>query len=242
MEPMMIKAVLGERYADADETLYGRVVRRVREFIDKTTGIQTIAQMQGLVKIIREFGIVPEAEIHNEFEYKAIYLEALMDVVSVRLAKLRRNELDLADFTVKSAPQFLRRLRTAGVKLYLASGTDEKDVVAEAEALGYAALFEGRIYGAVQDVSVEAKRMVLERILKDIGAANVTQVVTFGDGPVEIRETRKRGGIAVGIASDEVRRYGLTPAKRTRLIRAGAHLVVPDFSQLNQLLGLIGLS
>jgi len=242
MEPMMIKAVLGERYADADETLYGRVVRRVREFIDKTTGIQTIAQMQGLVKIIREFGIVPKAEIHNEFEYKAIYLEALMDVVSVRLAKLRRNELDLADFTVKSAPQFLRRLRTAGVKLYLASGTDEKDVVAEAEALGYAALFEGRIYGAVQDVTVEAKRMVLERILKDIGAANVTQVVTFGDGPVEIRETRKRGGIAVGIASDEIRRYGLTPAKRTRLIRAGAHLVVPDFSQLNQLLGLIGLS
>ena len=242
MEPMMIKAILGDRYASADETLFGRVVHRVRDFIDKTTGIQTIAQMQGLVKIVREFGVVPAAEVRDEFQYKAIYLDALMNVVRERLVKLRRGELELADFSVKSAPRFLQRLQSAGVKLYLASGTDERDVVAEAEALGYAGLFEGRIYGAVQDVTVEAKRMVLERILKDIGAANVTQVVTFGDGPVEIRETRKRGGIAVGIASDEVRRYGLTPAKRSRLIRAGAHLVVPDFSQLNQLLGLIGIS
>jgi len=242
MEPVMMRAVLGDRHATADDALYRRVEQRVREFIDKTTGVQTIAQMQGLVRIVREFGLVPESEVRDEFQYKAIYLEALMEVVNVRLAKLRRSELDLADFSVKSAPCFLRRLRAAGVKLYLASGTDEKDVVAEAKALGYADLFEGRIYGAVQDVTVEAKRMVLERILKDIGRENVTRVVTFGDGPVELRETRKRGGIAVGIASDEVRRHGLTPAKRTRLIRAGAHLVAPDFSQMNQLLGLLGLS
>lgn len=242
MEPMMIRAVLGERYALADETLYGRVERRVREFIDKTTGIQTIAQMQGLVKIVREFGAVPDGEIRDAFEYKAAYLDALMELVRERLAKLRRCELDLADFSVKFAPLFLQRLREAGVKLYLASGTDEKDVIAEAEALGYADLFEGRIYGAVQDVTVEAKRMVLERILKDIGAESVAQVATFGDGPVELRETRKRGGIAIGIASDEVRRYGLNAAKRSRLIRAGAHLVAPDFSQLNQLLGLLGIS
>ena len=239
MEPMMIRAVLGDRYADADEALFARVTGRVREFIDKTTGIQTLVQMQGLVKLVREFGVVPEKDILDEFRYKAVYLDALMERVRERAGKLRRGELAVSDFTIKNAPAFLQRLRASGVKLFLASGTDQKDVVAEAEALGYAEAFEGRIYGAVGDVAVEAKRIVLDRILDDIGAANAPRVVTFGDGPVEIRETRKRGGIAVGVASDEACRYGLNANKRSRLIRAGAHLIVPDFSQMDDLLRLL---
>jgi len=241
MEPMMIKAILGDRYASADETLYARVVRRVAELIDKTTGIQTLVQMQSLVKLVREFGVVPAAAVLDEFQYKTIYLDALMELVRERLGKLHRNELDVADFTVKKAPQLLQRLHAAGVKLYLASGTDEKDVQAEAVALGYAELFAGHIYGATGDVTKEVKRIVLDRILTDIGAAGGAQVVTFGDGPVEIRETRKRGGLTVGIASDEVRRYGLSPGKRSRLIRAGAQIIVPDYSQLDQLLALLNL-
>jgi phosphoglycolate phosphatase-like HAD superfamily hydrolase len=217
-------------------------VKRVREFIDKTTGIQTLVQMQGLVSLVREFGVVPENDRLDAFQYKAIFLETLMTLVHERLGKLGRHELDVSDFTVKKAPEFLRRLQQAGVKLYLASGTDEQDVRVEAEALGYAPLFEGRIYGAVGDVSKEAKRMVLDRILRDIGAGQSSRLVTFGDGPVEIRETRKRNGLTVGLASDEVCRHGLNPAKRSRLIRAGAHVVVPDYSQVEALLRVLGLS
>ena len=66
-------------------------------------------------------------------------------------------------------------------------------------------------------------------------------LATFGDGPVEIRETRKRGGVAVGVASDEVRRFGLNAAKRSLLLRAGADLIVPDFTQRPQLLATLGL-
>jgi sugar/nucleoside kinase (ribokinase family)/phosphoglycolate phosphatase-like HAD superfamily hydrolase len=242
MEPMMIKAILGPHYATADETMYARVVRRVREYVDKTTGIQTLVQMQGLVKLVREFRLVPEVEILDEFGYKRIYDAALMDLVRDRLCKLERRELDVADFMLKKALQFLQRLRDAGVQLYLASGTDERDVIAEVVAMGYAWLFEGRVYGAVGDVTKEAKQIVLDRILNDIGAANVAQVVTFGDGPVEIRETRKRGGLTVGIASDEVRRYGLNAGKRSRLIRAGADVIVPDYSQMDMLLHLLGIN
>jgi len=126
------------------------------------------------------------------------------------------------------------------VKLYLASGTDQGDVAAEAEAMGYAHLFEGRIFGAVGDVTVEAKRIVIERIIRE-RALSGPQFATFGDGPVEIRETRKRNGIAVGVASDEVRRFGLNAAKRSRLIRAGADIIVPDFSQLENLTRLLNL-
>lgn len=236
MSPMMVKAVLGKAYQGADEALYGRVLKRVDEFIDKTTGVQTLAQMQGLVEIVREFGIVPARSVLDARGYKKIYNRALLGMVRGRLEKLDRGELSVEDFTLKNAVPLLRRLHRAGIRLYLASGTDEADVKREAAALGYAPLFEGRIYGAVGDVTKEAKRIVLERILRDIGPANAGHLVVFGDGPVEIRETHKRGGYAVGLASHEIRRYGLDLKKRARLIKAGADIILPDYSQMEAVL------
>ena len=107
--------------------------------------------------------------------------------------------------------------------------------------LGYDHLFEGRIYGAVGDINKEAKKIVLDRILDTIGESASGKVVTFGDGPVEIRETNKRGGITIGVASNELRRYGLNENKRTRLIKAGADVIIPDFSQISQLLELLNI-
>ena len=241
MEPMMVRAVLGPRFQNADESLYHKVGKRVREFIDKTTGIQTIAQMELLVELVREFNCVPENEILTAVGYKQIYNEALLNLVHARSAKFEQGELDVADYTVKNAVAFLKQLQGRGLTLYLASGTDEQDVVREAEVLGYADVFQGRIYGAVGGISLDAKKAVLERILNDIGKDQARQVAAFGDGPVEIRETHKRGGFTVGIASDEVRRFGMNPIKRTRLIRAGADLVIPDYSQMQQLLTLLRL-
>jgi rfaE bifunctional protein kinase chain/domain len=241
MAPMMIKAILGDKYLEADEALYQRVKERADEFIDKTTGIQTLVQMKGLIDLIREFGCVPEDQILDEFGYKQIYNDELLIMVKVREEKFAKGELSLEDFTLKNAVTFLQKLHDAGVKLYLASGTDEEDVKSEARVLGYDHLFEGRIYGAVGDVTKEAKKIVLDRILNSIGDSAHGKVVTFGDGPVEMRETNKRGGISIGIASNELRRYGLNEQKRTRLIKAGADVIISDFSQLSQLLKLLNI-
>jgi len=241
MEPMMIRAVLGDRFEDADESLYQKVVQRVRDFIDKTTGIQTISQMEGLREMVREFGCVPEDRILDAAGYKTIYREGLMALVRERLAKFERGELAVEDYSLKNAVNFLRALYRAGVRLFLASGSDVQDVVHEAAAMGYAGVFEGRIYGSVGDPEKEAKRIVLERILNDIGEQNMRHLACFGDGPVEIRETHKRGGCSVGVASDEVRRFGLSREKRARLIRAGADLIIPDYSQMERVLGLFGI-
>lgn len=238
MEPMMIRAILGENFESADESLYQRVVEIVRTYIEQSTGVQTLVQMKELVSLVREFGYVQEKEILDEFGYKKIYNEHLMRIVGDRLARLRRGELSVEDFTIKNAPKLLRVLYDLNVKLYLASGTDEEDVVTEAAALGYADLFEGRIYGAIGDITKEAKRIVVQRILSDIGKESASSIVVFGDGPVEIRETRKQGGFAVGVASDELRRFGLDISKRSRLIKAGADLLIPDFSQMDKLLEL----
>ena len=238
MEPMMIRAILGGRYATADETLYHRAAHRVRDYIDKSTGIETLVQMDALVDMVTEFGIVPAPEILDRTGYKAIYNDALMAVVDSRLAKFRRGELNIDDLTIKGAVAFLRALRDLGVTLYLASGTDHEDVRNEAQALGYADLFDGGIYGALDRAQAHTKRRVIQRILGEHGLDG-SQLAVFGDGPVELRESRKRHGIAIGIASDEIRRYGLDPAKRARLVKAGAHVVMPDFTQAERLVALM---
>jgi rfaE bifunctional protein kinase chain/domain len=241
MEPMMVREILGPIYATAAASLFVETTEKVRRFIDRTTGIQTLVQMKGLVDLVSQAGYVGKNEILDEHEYKQIFNRELMQMVQRRIDRLGCGELDSTDFQIKNARALLEELHKRGVKLYLASGTDEEDVIAEAKAMGYADLFEGRIFGAVGDIKTEAKRMVLERIMRDYTLAG-HQFATFGDGPVEIRETRKRGGFCIGVASDELRRFGWNLVKRTRLIRAGASVVVPDYSQLTALLKVLNFA
>lgn len=241
MEPMMIRAVLGPQHDGAPAELFRSVRAAVRELIDRTTGIQTLAQMQELVALVRRFGCVPEAEILDNHGYKQIYNDALMVQVRSRTAKLASGELEPSDFEMKGAVRLLRHLHARGVRLYLASGTDEADVTAEAQVMGYADLFTGGIFGAVGNLAVEAKRDVMDRIMRQNGIDGRALLVV-GDGPVEMREGRRRGALCLGIASDEPRRYGLDPAKRARVIRAGADLVVGDFAQQQTLLAHLSLA
>ncbi len=238
MAPVMVKAVLADKYETADETLYHKVKNRVDDYIDKSTGIQTILQMEALVEMVTEFGVVEPDKILDKFSYKKIYNNALMELVNKRIEKFKRSELDINDYTIKGVLEFLKALWRKGVRLYLASGTDRQDVINEAKALGYAELFEGRICGALGDVSKYSKKMVIEKIMTENNLQG-SQLAVFGDGPVEIRQCRKRDGIAVGVASDEIRRHGLNTEKRTRLIKAGAHIIVPDFSQHRRLIDLL---
>jgi bifunctional ADP-heptose synthase (sugar kinase/adenylyltransferase) len=241
MRQMMTEAILGRKYHKADDVLMTRVSAHVDEFIDKTTGVQTLAQMKGLQGMVREFGCVEKGKILDEFGYKKIYNNELLKMVSERVRKLTAGELSVDDFTVKNSVRFLEKLHDNGIKLYLASGSDEEDVINEAGIMGYRDLFSGGIFGSVGDINKDAKKIVLDRILDSIGRANHGQIITFGDGPVEIRETGKRGGVTVGVASDEIKRYGLNMKKRTRLVMAGADMIIPDFSQMPYLLEILNL-
>jgi len=202
----------------------------VLAFIDMSTGIQTILQMEALVEMVDEFNIVPKEEILDKFGYKKIYNDALMQVVSAKLGKLEAGELNIDDFTLKGSPGFLKTFKEKGVKLYLASGTDKEDVLNEARILGYADLFDGGIYGSENDIKKYSKKMIINKIIKENNLKG-NELVVFGDGPVEIKECIKARGIAIGVASDEVRRFGLNREKRTRLIKSGAQIIIPDFSQ-----------
>ena len=61
--------------------------------------------------------------------------------------------------------------------------------------MGFGDFFERSvIYGSIGVIEHDAKKVVIERIIRenDIDGA---QIVTFGDGPVEMRETRRQGGL-----------------------------------------------
>jgi len=134
--------------------------------------------------------------------------------------------------------EMIERLKNRGIQLYLASGTDVQDVRHEASILGYADIFEGRIYGSVDDVKRYSKKLVIESIIKD-NQLRKNEFAVIGDGPVEIREGKKMNGIAIGVASDEDMGFGLNLDKRKQLIKAGADIIISDYRQSTQLLNFL---
>jgi len=238
MEPMMIKAILGDKFEKTDKKLRQQIREQVLEYIDRSTGLQTILQMEILVEMVDAANIVPKEKILDKFGYKKIYNDALMEVVSKRLEKLGSGQLSVDDYTMKGSIGFLKTLKERGIKLYLASGTDKQDVIDEATIMGYAQLFNGGIYGSENDIKKYSKKMIIKKIMLENNLQG-NELAVFGDGPVEIRECVNSNGIAIGVASDEIARSGLHNEKRTRLIRSGAGIIVPDFSQSEKLLNLL---
>lgn len=223
MAPVMLESVVG----DTEPT--PEIEAAVREYIEESTGINTILQMEHLVEMVRRFGRVPEERILDAYGYKKIYNDRLMQVVNERIARLERGDLSVEQATLRGATDFVRRLHDRGLHMYVFSGTDQPDVRHEAELVGVASYFE-EILGALRTYAESNK----EKIIKELIARHNlhgTEVLVVGDGPVEIQHGREHDCVSVGVASNEVLGCGWNERKRERLIRAGADIVIPDFSE-----------
>ena len=208
----------------------------VREFIDRLTGKQTIFQCMAL-----DEAIVRRGGAHTEpLTYKTEYLRRLALHIADRKRGLADGTIKKETLTVAGAREFLSALRAAGVRCYLASGTDEKDVIAEAALLGVADLFDGGVHGAVDGLTDCSKEAVIKNMLTAEGI-RPEELVTFGDGYVEIELTSSIGGYAVGVATDEKTGEGVDQWKRERLLRAGAAMIVPHFGQPEAILRALGI-
>src|SRR5262249_49238366 len=141
----------------------------------------------------------------DPLEYKHRYHDLLMRRIESRLNDLEVGSATSEEWTVPGSRALLEDLRRRGVRLYLASGTDLKYVRREAHLLGLDDYFGEHIYGALDDYQNFSKKMVIERILRDHQLAG-EELLGFGDGFVEIEEVRRVGGVAVAVASDEVKR------------------------------------
>ena len=65
------------------------------------------------------------------------------------------------------------------------------------------------------------------------------ELVSFGDGYVEIELVSNLQGLAIGAATNEETRQGVNQWKRERLIAAGANAIIPDFRYVNEILDAI---
>jgi len=83
-----------------------------------------------------------------------------------------------------------------------------------------------------------SKKMVIQRIIAENNLSG-PEFVAFGDGFVEIEDTKSVNGIAVGVATNEADREGIDEWKRNRLIQAGADLIIPDFRVTDSLLQIL---
>ncbi|HEX5223064.1 MAG TPA: HAD family hydrolase [Verrucomicrobiae bacterium] len=196
------------------------------EDIMRLNGKQTIYQMIQLAERVKERGGTPQEPLW----YKHEYLRRLDERIRGRTDGLRRGEFKPDDFLVFGARQLMESLQRRGLALYLASGTDERFVKAEAELLDLSRYFGRHIYGALDDYKQFSKKMVIERILRENQIAG-EQLLSFGDGYVEIQNTKEVGGLAVAVASDEANNGSgrFDEWKRQRLLGVGADVVVPDF-------------
>lgn len=213
---------------DSDEA---QVARSVRQFVDELTGKQTIYQCIRLAEEISGHGGIPK----DPLEYKQEYHRRLLERIAHRREGLKNGSIDPKEMLVPGAVDFLTALRDRGITLYLASGTDEAYVLEEAAALGVTEFFDGGIYGALDEYKLFSKAMVIQRIMTEHKLSG-PEVLGAGDGFVEIENVKEVGGLAVGVASDEERRRGIDKWKRERLIRAGANIIVPDFSRTDELM------
>ncbi len=243
MAEVMVSSIASDAYDSLDATELASIRETAKAFIDRTTGIQTIVQMHYLADLVAKGGYAKAEDVLSPEQYKAIYNKKLLKMVEKKVQLIQTGRLKAEDVTLKDVVPFLRLLQANGTRLYLASGSDVEDVRREADLLGYASLFEGRIFGSVGDVNNDPKRLVIKSILADIEASSpifAKDCVVFGDGPVEMREAKKHGLLSVGVLSDEVRRYGSNMAKRERLVLGGADYLIPDFSWSSELAQLLG--
>lgn len=206
----------------------------VTDFVDTLTGKQTIFQC---IRLDEE--VVKRGGPHRDpLTYKYEYLRRLELRIANRKAALEQGKDDSEQHLVPGIRKFIDSLQAQGIRCYLASGTDEKDVLYEAHLLGLDGVFEGGIHGAHDHMLTCSKELVIRDMLE---RENIlpNQLVSFGDGYVEVELVANLGGLAIGAATNEDTREGINQWKRNRLIAAGAHGIIPDFRNAEEIIAAI---
>jgi phosphoglycolate phosphatase-like HAD superfamily hydrolase len=227
MVPMMVEVLAGLKTGESDDELK----RIVEDFVWRLTGQETVYQMIELAEQVKRRGGTPL----DPLVYKRQYLDRLSEVIRDRVESLRTHRCPPDRYLVPGARPLLEALRARGLRLYLASGTDEIYLKEEAELVDVARYFDGGVFGALDDVKAFSKRMIVQRILT-LPGVDGAHLIGFGDGYVEIEEVKTVGGVAVGVATDEPECRKPDEWKRQRLIGVGADYVIPNYEAWPELL------
>ena len=226
MIPYFMEVVKETGTSETEEQIHDLV----QEFVDRLTGKQTIYQCMALDDAVVERG----GPHRDPGDYKKEYLRRLEERIRDRKKALEQGA-DPEEFIVPGALKFIALLQEKGIPCYLASGTDEEDVKYEASLLGLDKVFGDNIRGALDAETTCAKELVIRQLLEEQNI-QPNELVSFGDGYVEIELVANLKGLAVGVATNEETRQGINAWKRDRLISAGANMIIPDFRYAEDIL------
>lgn len=228
-ENIMFSYVFDQLYPYYEDDIE-RLERKIWDFIDETTGVQTIYQMQWIVDEVKSQAGTPL----DQWEYKDGYNDALIKVVRNRVDKLMNGELEEEDFRVPGSKEFIENLVNEGIKCYIASGTDDVDIKKEMKSIGVDHLFEDS--KGAPDRKIDCpKTAVYNKLTKELGY-KANEILIVGDGKVEINIGKENNSLTLGVACDEYSLKGIDVKKLDRLISAGANAIVIDFKDFDRLM------
>lgn len=226
MQPLMLEMICPEgNYSE-------ELIKKVADYIDASTGIQTAYQMKWLAEEVEK----ATGKAEDVWYYKDCYNQKILDMVAQKKNAIAEGKVGREEFLMKGSVEFLESLKAQGCRMFLASGTDDVDVRAEAHFLGVDHYFE-EIKGAPAGEFGCSKELVIRRLIEQAG--DDADLVVIGDGKVEIQLGKQHGALALGIASDEDAREGINPQKQARLEKAGADVIVGDFQETDKLVKMI---
>jgi phosphoglycolate phosphatase-like HAD superfamily hydrolase len=225
MVPMMVDILAETKSGESEDDLR----RVVEDFVWRLTGKQTIYQM---IQLAEEVGRRGKTAL-EPLAYKRQYLDLLDRRIAGRIAALR-DGASPEPYLVPGSRALLEALRARGLRLYLASGTDQDYMREEARLLDVARYFDGGVYGALDDYKSFSKRILIERLIAS-SECRGEELLGFGDGYVEIENVKSVGGVAVGVATAEPECLVVDEWKRQRLAGVGADFIIPNFLELDKL-------
>jgi phosphoglycolate phosphatase-like HAD superfamily hydrolase len=227
MVPMMLEHLLALKTGESEADLRALI----EDFVGRLTGRQTIYQMIEFVDEMKKRG----GEPLEPLEYKHMYLDQLSERIKDRLEALAKERVEPESMMVPGVRRLVEALKERGLKLYLASGTDEPYMKREAELLRVDRYFDGGIFGAQDDYKSFSKKILIGRIIKS-SEFEGREFLGFGDGFVEIENVKEVGGVAVGVATDEPLCERVDPVKRKRLAAVGADWIIPHYAEHDELM------
>jgi phosphoglycolate phosphatase-like HAD superfamily hydrolase len=220
MVPMMVEILAALKTGETDAELKAVV----EDFVWRLTGKETIYQMIEFAQNVEKRG----GKALDPLEYKKMYLDLLWERIRGRVEELKSGHVSPEKYMVPGTRALLESLKARGLKMYLASGTDEVFMKEEARLIDVAKYFDGGVYGALDDYKSFSKKILVQRILASTDVRG-EEIIGFGDGYVEIEEVKLVGGVAVGVASMEPECLVVDQWKRQRLIGVGADYIVPNY-------------
>ncbi|HMC10801.1 MAG TPA: HAD family hydrolase [Pirellulaceae bacterium] len=231
MVPMMVETLAATGTGESPDEL----TAIVEEFVTRLTGQPTMQQMLALCDEVEKRGRPrPDPQVHL-----SRYLDMLLSRTVARIEDVQGGRATPDQMLVPGSRPLIERLMAGGFLLVIASGTELSEVRREADVLKIDHYFDSRIFGPVNNDVRFSKERVLRQLMAEHGLRG-DKIAAIGDGPAEILAIKAVGGLAIGVASDEIHQDGrINRLKRDHLLRAGADVIIPDYRDVASILRLL---